>query len=76
VSVNNPENYNNALEINKDEKKVLDDSHNELVKFGNIGAEIGRGFLNTQELQVMKYHEAINGPDGKLWKAEVAKEHQ
>jgi hypothetical protein len=24
----------------------------------------------------MKYHEAINGPDGKLWKAEVAKEHQ
>ena len=24
----------------------------------------------------MKYHEAINGPDGKLWKTEVAKEHQ
>jgi hypothetical protein len=24
----------------------------------------------------MKYHEAINGPDGKLRKAEVAKEHQ
>ena len=24
----------------------------------------------------MKYHETINGPDGKLWKAEVAKEHQ
>ncbi len=24
----------------------------------------------------MKYHEAINGPDGKLWKAEVTKEHQ
>jgi hypothetical protein len=24
----------------------------------------------------MKYHEAINGSDGKLWKAEVTKEHQ
>jgi hypothetical protein len=24
----------------------------------------------------MKYHEAINGPDNELWKAEVAKEHQ
>jgi hypothetical protein len=24
----------------------------------------------------MKYHEAINGHDGKLWKAEVPKEHQ
>jgi hypothetical protein len=24
----------------------------------------------------MKYHEAINGPDSKLWKAKVAKEHQ
>jgi hypothetical protein len=24
----------------------------------------------------MKYHEAIDGPDGKLWKTEVTKEHQ
>jgi hypothetical protein len=24
----------------------------------------------------MKYYEAINGPDSKLWKAEVVKEHQ
>jgi hypothetical protein len=24
----------------------------------------------------MKYHRAIYGPDGKLWKSEVAKEHQ
>jgi hypothetical protein len=24
----------------------------------------------------MKYHEAINGPDGRLWKDEVAKEHK
>jgi hypothetical protein len=24
----------------------------------------------------MEYHEAINGPDGGLWKVEVAKEHK
>jgi hypothetical protein len=24
----------------------------------------------------MKYHEAINGPDGELWKEEVKKEHK
>jgi hypothetical protein len=24
----------------------------------------------------MKYHEAINGPNGELWKEEVAKEHK
>lgn len=24
----------------------------------------------------MKYHEAINGPDSKAWKAEIKKEHQ
>jgi hypothetical protein len=32
--------------------------------------------MNTNELRVMKYHEAINGPDSELWKAEVRKEHQ
>jgi hypothetical protein len=32
--------------------------------------------MNTNELGVMKYHEAINGPDSELWKAEVKKEHQ
>jgi hypothetical protein len=24
----------------------------------------------------MKYHEVINGPNGELWKEEVAKEHK
>jgi hypothetical protein len=38
------------LGIDEDEEKVLEDSHNELTKFVNIGTGIGRGFLNTQEL--------------------------
>ena len=36
---------------------------------------IGGGFTNTLELKVMKYHEAVNGPDGKAWKTKVKKEH-
>jgi hypothetical protein len=32
--------------------------------------------MNTLELKTMKYHEAINGPDGKAWKEEVRKEHK
>ncbi len=40
-----------------------------------MGTSIKGGFTNTLELKVMKYHEAINGPDGEAWKAKVKKEH-
>jgi hypothetical protein len=50
VNVNNPKNNYNVLGIGKDEEKVFEDSHNELIKFVNIGTGIGRGFSNTQEL--------------------------
>ncbi len=36
---------------------------------------MGGGFTYTIELRVMKYHEAINGPDGKKWKAKLKIEH-
>jgi hypothetical protein len=32
---------------------------------------MGCGFVNTQELLVMTYNEAIKGPDGNRWKEEV-----
>ncbi len=41
----------------------------------NVGAGVGGGFTNTNKLRVMKYHEPINGPDGKKWKAKVKTEH-
>jgi hypothetical protein len=50
--------------------------HNDRVsKYINVGAGVGVGFTNTNELCMMKYHEAINGPDGKKWKAKVNTEH-
>jgi hypothetical protein len=80
VSVNDKNevtaNYYDVLGIDKCELEVLQNNHEELIKYVNVGAGIGGGFTNTLELKVMKYHEAINGPDGKAWKEEVRKEHQ
>ncbi len=47
VNVDNPKNYYNVLGINKDDEKVLEDSHNELIKSVNISAGIGGGFSST-----------------------------
>jgi hypothetical protein len=69
-------NYYDVLGIDKNKERVFEDSHNEFIEFVNVGAGIGGGFATTQELRVIKYHEAINGLDGELWNAEVAKEHQ
>ena len=40
----------------------------EVIEYVNVGVGIGGGFTNTLELKVMKFHEAINGPDGDAWK--------
>jgi hypothetical protein len=48
--------------------------HNDYVsEYMNVGAGVGGGFMNTNELKVIEYHEAINGPDSELWNAEVKK---
>ena len=38
--------------------------HDEII---GVGAGVGGGFLNTQELKVMKYDEALSGNDRKQW---------
>ncbi len=50
--------------------------HMQSTEFANVGAGIGDGFKNTNELKVMNYKEAVNGPDGKHWKAEVETKYQ
>jgi len=50
--------------------------HRMYFEAANVGAGVGGGFENTQELRVMMYYEAINGPDGERWKAEVENEYQ
>jgi hypothetical protein len=43
-------------------------------EFALIGEAIGGGFVNTNEL-LLKYKEAINGPDKAKWKKAMGKEH-
>jgi hypothetical protein len=50
--------------------------HMQNTDFTNIGAGVGGGFKNTKELRVMSYNEAVKGPDGVCWKAEIENEYQ
>ena len=42
----------------------------------NLGAGIGGGFENTQELRVMNYNEAMATKDNDKWMKAVDEEHQ
>ncbi len=69
-------NYYEVLEIDENEVKVLQEFNDSLSEYLNVQARIGGGFVNTNELRVMGYYyEAINGPDGELWREEVQTEH-
>jgi hypothetical protein len=43
-------NYYNVLGINKDKERVFEESHNKVIEYINMGAGLGGGFSNTQEL--------------------------
>jgi hypothetical protein len=58
-------NYYDVLGIDERKLEVLENNHKELIKYVNVRAGIGGGFTNILESNVMKYHEAINGSDGK-----------
>ena len=41
----------------------------------SVGAGIRGGFTNTNELKVVKYQEAVNGPDEESRKEEIVNDH-
>jgi hypothetical protein len=45
------------------------------VSYGLVGAGIGGGFVDTQELHVMKFNEAMQTRDKNKWLKAVAEEH-
>jgi hypothetical protein len=59
--------------VDSNEVALLAMHHRLASEFANVGAGVGGGFKNTKELKVMNYKEAINGPDGMRWQAEVEK---
>jgi hypothetical protein len=44
------ENYYNVLGMDENKERVFKDSRSELIEFVSLGAGIGGGFSNTQEL--------------------------
>lgn len=71
------QNYFECLEnYDDDEMELVTEVSNAMVdKISGVGASLGGGFANTSELRVMKYEEAITGPDSDKWATEVDKEH-
>jgi len=41
-----------------------------------VGAGIGGGFANTNELKVMNYREAMQSPDRAAWEEEIKNEYE
>ena len=69
--------YYDVFNITDQDKITLASiQHRIYFEAANVGAGVGGGFENTQELRVMTYNEAINGPDGEHWKAKVENEYQ
>jgi hypothetical protein len=62
--------------VDLSEIAILMMHHMQNKEFANAGTVVGGGFGNTKELRVMNYKEAVNGPDGVCWRAEVENEHQ
>ena len=52
-------------EIKEEEIKCNNEVGRAYVKFSNLGAGLGGGFEETNDLKPMKYNETINGRDGK-----------
>ena len=71
-------NYFEALQetIDKEELEVVLGVQSHMNEFANVGAGLGGGFENKKELRVLKYEEAISGPDAEAWKKEFDKEHE
>jgi hypothetical protein len=61
---------NVQAEISKEDKNKIH------FEFGNVGAGIGGGFVNTQELKVMKYKEALKTKDKESWIKAIEEEHE
>ena len=69
--------YNDVFNItDQDEITIASIQHRMYFEAANVGAGVGGGFENTQELRVITYNKAINRPDGEHWKAEVENGYQ
>ena len=68
----------NAEDVSGYLKMIRGVNENEFEKeeFCAVGAGIGGGFTHTTELKVLKFDEAVNGPDKENWYKAIAEEHE
>ncbi len=59
----------NVVDLN--EVALLAMHHMQNREFANVSAGVSGAFENTQELKVLNYNGAVNGPDGVHWRAEI-----
>ena len=67
-----------AAEIRYLGKMVELDNHELIVigtEFSLVGAGVGGGFSNTNELKVINYKEAMQSPDKAAWEEEIENKH-
>ena len=52
-----------------------EDDFSDPIEFVGVGAALGGGFVNTAELHVLSYDEAMAGPDKEHWEESIDMEH-
>ena len=67
--------HHQLQEIDNDEVKPSTEVANAFIEYSNVGTGTAGSLEHTSELKLMKYNEAINGPDGEAGKAEIENEH-
>ena len=67
--------YSLLAELDNEEVELNGELANLYVEYSNVGAGIGGGFKNTNELKLMNYEQGINGLETKEWRAEIENEH-
>ena len=54
----------------------LGDEETKNIEISAVGAGLGSAFDHTSEQKVLKFKEAMNGPDSGKWKEEIENEHK
>ena len=60
------------VEFDNEELATTIKVKNLYVEVESVGTGLGGDFTNTNELKVMEYQGAVNGPDGERWREEVS----
>ena len=67
--------YARMMELDEEEIDTEMDISTTYIEYANVGAGVGGGYENTNELKPMTYAQAMKSADAEAWKKEIANEH-